>query len=97
MGRRNGPVADWRFTAGQPDKPLRASAGAKRTLARILALPLSLGLLLSTALLPATAQTVSERMTRTSGDNRDRLLVQATELVYDAKTDTIGARGNVQL
>ncbi len=97
MGRRNGPVADWRVIAGQPDEPLRVSAGAKRTLARSLAIKLGLGLLLSTAVLPAIAQTMSERMANPVGQNRDRLLVQASEMVYDAKTDTIGARGNVQL
>ena len=55
------------------------------------------------ALLAATgakAQTLGERIAETAkpqGDGKDRLLVNANEMVYDKNKNQIGARGNVQL
>ncbi len=68
--------------------------------------PLGIALLLSTVIVsaglwsagsPIHAQTLADRLTPKKSDQPDRLLVQAKELIYDNKTNKVGAKGNVQL
>jgi LPS-assembly protein len=67
---------------------------------------LGLALLLSTAIVsaglwnastPIHAQTLADKISPKKSDTPDRLLVQAKELIYDSKTNKVGASGNVQL
>jgi LPS-assembly protein len=47
---------------------------------------------------PASAQTMADRLSQRAPQNgKDRLLVQAKELVYNSKANSVGAQGNVQL
>ena len=103
MGRRNGPAAMLGSLFGTTAAILSVSA---RVWARASARPLGLALLLSTAIVsgglwgmgsPIHAQTLADRITPKKGEQPDRLLVQAKELVYDNKTNKVGAKGNVQL
>ncbi|MDB5651056.1 MAG: organic solvent tolerance protein, partial [Hyphomicrobiales bacterium] len=47
----------------------------------------------------AQAQTMADRLSQRAApqNGKDRLLVQAKELVYNSKANTVGAQGNVQL
>jgi len=103
MGRRKGPAAMLGSLFGKAAAILSASAPATR---RANARPLGLALILSTALVsavaslagsPAHAQTLADRIQPKQTGEPDRLLVQAKELVYDNKTNRVGATGNVQL
>ena len=70
-----------------------------RRLLSLLAL-LTGSLVLVTASLPASAQTVSQRIkSRSAKETGDqaRMLVEAQELVYNEKTNTVEARGDVQI
>ena len=82
MGRSTGPVASL----------LRRSTGPAMAALCLIA---SLGLTT-----PAVTQTFNEQLaqkTAGTGGGKDRLLVQAQEMVYDRTKNTVGARGNVQL
>ena len=82
----------------------RCAVGAP-SLALIRSLGLSLTLAVGTATflhLPfenasAVAQTINDRFVKKEGDQKDRLLVQAKELIYDNKNDTVSANGNAQI
>lgn len=70
----------------------------RRLFAGLLATVLSTFALLPVAPSDAQAQTMADRLSqRAPQDGKDRLLVQAKELVYDNKTNKVGAQGNVQL
>jgi LPS-assembly protein len=103
MGRRKGPAAMLGSLFGKAAAILSASAPAAR---RANARPLGLALILSTALVSAVAsfagssvhaQTLADRIQPKQTGQPDRLLVQAKELIYDNKTNRVGANGNVQL
>ncbi len=103
MGRRSGPSALRLPLKGQLDCVLRVAFATSVMHARTC----TLALLLTTALVPlseaflptpARAQTMAERIARpASTPGKDRLLVQAKEMIYDSKTNTVGAKGDVQL
>ncbi|MDB5650679.1 MAG: organic solvent tolerance protein, partial [Hyphomicrobiales bacterium] len=69
------------------------------SLATILSTGLFTGALSVAAPSSAIAQTMADRLTQRAApqNGKDRLLVQAKELVYNSKANTVGAQGNVQL
>lgn len=104
MGRLDGPSLI-RAQIARAAGVLRHRA-ARRL--RAPARPLGIALLLSTALgsalmwtIPSAsthAQTLADRLApKQEGQQKDRLLVQAKELIYDSKANKVGATGNVQL
>jgi len=111
MGHSNGPVATVSSLFGTAAQLLSDSTRLVRqasTRARNPAVlrRLGLALLLSTSIVPAglwsasapaRAQTLADRFSPKKTDSADRLLVQAKELVYDSKTNKVGATGHVQL
>ncbi|MDB5641017.1 MAG: LPS-assembly protein LptD [Hyphomicrobiales bacterium] len=111
MGRRNGPAATLGSLFGAAAAALSVSAqSALRAVNRAGSLgrsrSLGVALLLSTAIVatglsavfaPVLAQTLNDRIAPKKTDQPDRLLVQAKELIYDSKTNKVGASGNVQL
>ncbi len=111
MGRRYGPAATLGSLIGTAAALLSVSAQSalrapvhQHGLSR--ARSFGLALLFTTAIVsgglwdcatPVHAQTLADRIAPKQGDNTDRLLVQAKELIYDSKTNKVGATGNVQL
>jgi LPS-assembly protein len=97
MGRRAAPADP------SSSGPIRLGAVVPPLIGRRLLSLLALlagSLVLVTASLPASAQTVSQRIkSRSAKETGDqaRMLVEAQELVYNEKTNTVEARGDVQI
>ena len=106
MGRRNGPLPAGRIFKGLRQTILCAARTSVRMKAHALTLKLTLGLALgltvSTAALltqtqNAQAQTFNDRLAGKKDGEKDRLLVQAKELVYDSKNEVVIANGDAQV
>lgn len=96
MGRRNAPSAV-RPAPARLNPGRRALSGALAP-ARALALGLLLGAPLFATAAPAAAQTLADRIAPPRQDGKkDRLLVQAREMIYDSQNETVTATKNVQL
>ena len=110
MGRRFGPFSTAQDRSGLASTilsatrravgmPLHASTpGLARSLSLGLALAVGAATLLPSPLDPASAvaQTLNDRFGKKEGE-KDRLLVQAKELIYDSKNETVSANGNAQV
>ena len=102
MGRRNGPLPAGRTPQGLHQSILNAARSSVGSMARALSLGLAVGLAASGAALLANtqmaqAQTLNDRLAGKKDGEKDRLLVQAKELVYDAKNESVTANGNAQV
>jgi LPS-assembly protein len=98
MGRQADP-ADPSKTAGARLGPVRLHDIIASLCLCVLAL-LASCLVVTTVSSPVAAQTVSERIkTRSDKESADRsrMLVEAQELVYNEKNNTVEARGDVQI
>ena len=102
MGRRIRPLPEGRGPRGLRQTILNAA----RTSAGSNFCALSLGVALSLAVSGASllsqtslaqAQTLNERIAVKKDGVKDRLLVQAKELIYDAKSESVTASGNAQV
>lgn len=98
MGRLRAPRADAASGKTLGGGSLRSARGVSLAALMLALAPAALTALLATA--PAQAQTLNERLSRSARDNsgrQDRLLLDANEFVYDRDSDTISARGDVQV
>ena len=102
MGRRNGPLPAGRKPQGLHQSILNAARASVGSTACALSLGLAVSLATSGAALLANtqmaqAQTLNDRLAGKKDGEKDRLLVQAKELVYDAKNESVTANGNAQV
>ena len=94
MGRLSGPGI---VLSRRPSGPATVVLCRALVIGRALVI-LSLGF----AAAPTSAQTLNDRISEQgsgprAGDGKDRLLLNAQEMVYDRNKNTVAARGNVQL
>ena len=102
MGRRNGPLPASCNPLGLRLTTLTAARASAGSFLRALSLGSALGLAVSGAMLlahndTAQAQTLNDRLIGKKDGDKDRLLVQAQELVYDSKNEVVTANGSAQV
>lgn len=93
MGRVSHPSSTTRLSVGTPLRALSFATilGASALTSALTLLPLAIP---SSA---AQAQTINERFAKKADGEKDRLLVQANEMIYDSKSDVVSANGNAQV
>ena len=105
MGRRNGPSQTGNSPKGLRTVPVAArfSAGLPSHMRAIgRALMMGVALAVSAASLPLTAtgaqaQTLNDRLIGKREGGKDRLLVQAKEMIYDSQREIVSANGDAQV